>query len=307
MKCDVLFINPGDQRRTYQSLDEEFTAIAPPAWAALLAGRVRGNGHTVALYDVNVEGWPRDGASAVLGGYDPQLIVLMVYGHQPSASTQTMPAASRIARDIKAFNKEIPLAMGGTHPSALPERTLKEEAVDFVIQGEGAHALDGLIRYLKGKGGIGDMPGVWYKEAGEARQAAAPARLRNLDGELGEYAWDLLPGLDRYRAHNMHCFQDFERSRRDDFSDVRSPYAVVYTSLGCPYFCHYCCIHAVYGKPSIRYWSVERVVSWIDTLVQRHGVRNIRFDDELFILDPKRVERFCDMLIERSYDLNLWA
>jgi radical SAM superfamily enzyme YgiQ (UPF0313 family) len=49
------------------------------------------------------------------------------------------------------------------------------------------------------------------------------------------------------------------------------------------------------------------VISWIDALVEKHGVRNIRIEDELFILAPERVERFCDLLIERGHDLNLWV
>jgi radical SAM superfamily enzyme YgiQ (UPF0313 family) len=42
-------------------------------------------------------------------------------------------------------------------------------------------------------------------------------------------------------------------------------------------------------------------------LTQKYNVRNIRFEDELFILSPERVERFCDILIERKYGLNIWA
>ena len=47
-------------------------------------------------------------------------------------------------------------------------------------------------------------------------------------------------------------------------------------------------------------------MGWLDGLVKK-GVRNIRFDDELFILSPKRVEQFCDMLIERRWRLNIWV
>ncbi len=78
------------------------------------------------------------------------------------------------------------------------------------------------------------------------------------------------------------------------------------TSLGCPFSCHYCCINSVFGQPRARYWSLEKVLSWLDLLADK-GVRNIRFDDELFILSPKRVERFCDMVIERNRDLNFWV
>ncbi|MBI5741896.1 MAG: B12-binding domain-containing radical SAM protein [Nitrospirae bacterium] len=307
METDVLFIHPGDHKKTYQDLSKEFTAVATPAWTLLLADYTRRKGYTTAIYDVNVEGWDENEANRLLSNYNPGLVVLMVYGHNPSASTQTMPAAGRIAADIKRYNRDVPIAMGGTHPSALPERTIMEEDVDYVIQGEGAYTVEGLLRCMKGKGDIKNVKGLWYRGAGGASFTSPAELINNPDEELENYAWDLLPDIRNYRAHNMHCFQDFEKSGKDDFSDVRTPYVAMNTSLGCPYSCSYCCINAVFGKPGIRYWSLERVMSWIDTLVNRYGVRNIRLDDELFLLSPARIERFCDLITERGYDLNFWV
>ena len=45
----------------------------------------------------------------------------------------------------------------------------------------------------------------------------------------------------------------------------------------------------------------------IDTLVTRYGVRNIKVADEMFVLHPKHVLGLCDRIIERGYDLNIWA
>lgn len=307
MKKDILFIHPGNHKKTYQDLSREYTAIATPVWTLLLADHMRNKGFDTVIYDVNVEGWDENTAREVLAKWNPELIVLMVYGHNPSASTQTMPAARNIARDLKRYNSEIPIAIGGIHPSALPERTLREEPVDFVIKGEGAYTIQGLLDSIKGKKDIDNVQGLCFlREDLFICNQPAPV-VKNLDEELGSYAWDLLPDIRNYRAHNMHCFQDFAKSTTDDFSDVRTPYVAMNTSLGCPYSCHYCCINAIFGKPGIRYWSLEKVMSWIDTLVQKYRVRNIRLDDELFILSPQRVERFCDLVIERGYDLNIWV
>lgn len=307
MAIDVLFIHPGNQKRIYQDLSKEFTAIATPVWTSLLAGNTRNNGYPTAIYDVNVEGWDKDVPAELIKKYEPKLVVIMVYGHNPSASTQTMPAAGNIAKDIKLYNSDIPIAMGGIHSSALPQRTLCEEDIDFVIKGEGVYTINGLIKYLNGKCRIEKVPGLCYRKDDSVRFTSQPSIVNDLDEVLGDYAWDLLPDLNKYRAHNMHCFQDFDKSKKEDFSDIRSPYVSMNTSLGCPYSCHYCCINAIFDKPGIRYWSLEKVISWIDTLVNQYGVKNIRFDDELFILSPKRVERFCDMIIERNNDLNFWV
>jgi radical SAM superfamily enzyme YgiQ (UPF0313 family) len=307
VNTDVLFINPGNYQKVYQDLAKEYTAISTPAWTLLLANYIREKEYATAIYDVNVEGWNENTAKEVIAKYNPLLIVMMVYGHQPSASTQTMPAAGRIAVDIKKENADMLIAMGGIHPSALPKRTLSEEKIDFVIQGEGAYTIEGLIKYVKGKTDIKNIKGLWFKKDGVVNFTSPAPLIKNLDEELPDYAWDLLPDINNYRAHNMHCFQDFEKSRKEDFSDVRSPYIAMNTSLGCPYSCHFCCINTIFKKPGIRYWSLERVMSWLDTAFNKYKVRNIRFDDELFILSPQRVEKFCDMLIERKYDLNIWV
>lgn len=307
MSTDILFIHPGNHRKVYQNLSREYTAVAPPVWVSLLASYMRNKGYNIVIYDMNVEGWDNATPKILIDSYNPRLIVIMVYGHQPSASTQTMPGAGKAARDIKQYNKDIPIAMGGTHPSALPEMTIKEENIDFVIQGEGVYTIEGLINYIKGKGVMRNIKGLWFKDNDIIKFTSPPPIVENLDKELTDYAWDLLPDLSNYRAHNMHCLQYSEYSRKDDFTDIRSPYVTLNTSLGCPYSCSFCCINAIFGKPGIRYWSLDRVASWIDALVNKYRVRNIRFDDELFILSPKRVERFCDLMIERNYDVNIWV
>jgi len=307
MSTDVLFIHPGNQSKDYQGLSREFTAIATPSWTLLLAQFVRNTGITVALYDVNVEGWSSETASALLSSYNPNLVLMMVYGHHPSASTQTMPAARRIANDLKRINKDLPIAFGGTHPSALPERTLLEEPIDFVIQGEGVHCIAKLAKSVRSDFDLNAIPGLWFRKNGVSTLSSPPALIENLDRELDGYAWDLLPRLDTYRAHNMHCFQDFRNSEREDFLDIRSPYVALNTSLGCPFSCNYCCINAIFGKPGIRYWSTDTVASWLHQLSVNFGVRNVRFDDELFLLSASRVEDLCDKLIEMDLNLNIWV
>ncbi len=114
--------------------------------------------------------------------------------------------------------------------------------------------------------------------------------------------------MPKYRAHNWHCFGGL----------TRQPYAAMYTTLGCPYHCTFCCIQAPFksgerlgglssGTNSYRRWSPETVMREIDSLYNRYGVRNLKIADEMFVLHPKHVIRICDQLIERGYDLNIWA
>ena len=89
--------------------------------------------------------------------------------------------------------------------------------------------------------------------------------MRSLD-EIPMPAWDLLP-MEKYRAHNWHCFDHIEE---------RQPYAVLYTSLGCPFDCSFCCINALFGKHMIRYRSLDKVIAELDFLVNTYGIKNIK-------------------------------
>tara|TARA_B100001964_G_scaffold181915_1_gene201252 strand:- start:226 stop:447 length:222 start_codon:yes stop_codon:yes gene_type:complete len=52
---DVLFINPNNSKKTYQSLSNRFSAIEPPTWSLLLASSCRSIGFKVNILDANAE------------------------------------------------------------------------------------------------------------------------------------------------------------------------------------------------------------------------------------------------------------
>ena len=131
---DVLLINPGDRKQIYQGLGDEFSAIEPPVFAGLFATFLRQKGHSVVIYDAPAMMASTDEVARIATeDYAAKLIVIVVYGLQPSASTQNMTAAGGIARKIKDAEVGAKIMMTGTHPAALPFETMRSEAVDFVV------------------------------------------------------------------------------------------------------------------------------------------------------------------------------
>lgn len=306
---DLLLINPGSRMQVYQALGKELAAVEPPVWAGMMASFVRGRGHSVAVLDAEAERLTPAQVAERVEAAAPRLAAIVVYGHQPSASTQNMPAAGATASAIKERLPEQPLILLGGHVASLPERTLSEEAADYVATGEGLYTLVDLIDALSAVSPrLDQVRGLGFRaEDGSIRFNAPAPLLAQLDADMPGLAWDLLP-MERYRAHNWHCFGHLERE----------PYAAIYTSLGCPYHCTFCCIQAPFrsgerqsaaNKPvnSYRMWSAAAVLAQIDTLVTQYGVRNVKIADEMFVLNPRHVETICDGLIERGYDLNIWA
>ncbi len=297
---DVLLVNPGCRNAVYQALGDTFSAIETPSLAALFATYIRNKGYTVAIVDAPANNLSPEGvAHHISEHYCPVLIVMVVYGFQPSASTQNMTAASETCDALKRLHPDYKILMTGTHPAALPEKTLREERVDFVCSREGPDTILLTMQALKQNSDVfSAIPSLWYKSANGELQSTPPGPLmENLDEEMPGAAWDLLP-MDKYRAHNWHCFEHIHE---------RQPYASVHTSLGCPYKCTFCCINAPFGKSSYRMWSPASVIKEIDVLVNQYGIKNIKFVDEMFVLNKHHVHGICDLIIERGYKLNIWA
>lgn len=284
----------------YGELGVLFSGIEPPVWTALVAGFIREKGLSVKIIDADAQEWSPEYTARRITEHEPLLVGVGSLGVNPSASsTPKMAAASKVLNVLKDKAPYIKTFLYGIHPSALPERTLKEEPVDFVCKGECFYTVLELLRMLKNGKETKDyrIDGLWYRDGDKIIQGGWGRLIGNLN-ELPFPSWDLLP-MDKYRAHNWHCFGHLEQ---------RQPYAVIYTSLGCPYNCMYCNIGALYnGRPGIRFRSPGKVIEEIDFLVSNYKVKNIKIVDELFVVQESRIIEICDLITQRGYDLNIWA
>ena len=297
---NVLFVRPNDKKSIYGSLAPSISAIEPPVWALVLAAYLREQGFAVGCLDAEVTNEDPIVSATRIEAEDPQLVCVVTLGSNLSASTWKMAGTRVLIEEIRRINPNRRIILWGLHPSALPEQSLREEKVDFVCQGEGFQTLALLLRSLQDERiSRADIPGLWFydnENAVKINHGPVAAIMENLDS-LPLPAWDLVP-VSKYRAHNWHCFEDLSQ---------RSPYATIYTSLGCPFHCSFCALHTLFGSSSVRFRSPENVMDEIDLLVKEYGVRNIKILDECFVLKPSHVEEICDRIIEAGYNLNIWA
>ena len=282
---DLLLISPDSSREVYQGLADKHTAIETPTWALLLAGALRKD-YSVAILDPLAERLTDIDVCERVVNMRPRLIAFVVYGQNPNSGTTNMVGALRLAKALR--QPGIPIAFIGPHASALPEETLKLDCVDYVLPGDGLQALRYLLKH------------------GEARPQVLWGPLADAS-EFTEYPWDLLPSLKNYRAYNWFAGYDDAQ---------RSPYAAIYTSLGCVFKCDFCMINMVNRtSPSqrdaaeasgMRFLPVDMVLREFEKLAEL-GVKNVRIADEMFFLNRQHYIPILNGLVERNLGLNLWA
>jgi len=287
---DILFVHTNSSNQTFQSLSK-YAAIEPPIWAALLANSMRTFGVSVGILDCEAFQLNTEESYNHIKQINPKLVCFVQFGQHPSASAQSMQGTHEL---LEMMDFEFKTILVGLYPSALPKKTLEDEKCDFVCEGEGVDTLLGLVE--SDLRNVKKVPRLWYRDEDEIKFTTKTPIIENLKGVLPGMAWDLLP-MEKYR-NTVH----FSLTNNND----RTPFAALYTSLGCPYKCDFCCINAPFGKSVFRYWDPEFIITEFDKIANM-GIRNIKIADEMFVLNKNHFLKICDLIIERGYDFNIWA
>jgi hypothetical protein len=207
---DILFVHPNASKKIYQDLATNHSAIEPPIWAGMLANSVRIAGYSTGILDCEVEGLNLVSAEKRIQEYKPRIVCIVVYGQQPSASSQNMTGASALAKQIKEINPDTFVLLVGGHVAALPSETLAaESSVDAVCQNEGIYTIRALLQVssLRNDGQLKLVDGLAFRDSEGNVLVNKPSRIvskKDLEMDLPGVAWDLLPDLKRYRTAGWH-------------------------------------------------------------------------------------------------------
>lgn len=312
---DILFVHPNAANKIYQGLANEHSALEPPIWAAMLANSVRKANYSVAILDTELERLNYIDAANTIKDYNARIVCFVVYGQQPSASSQNMEGATNAAKMLKAISSDQFVLFVGGHVAALPRETLNyEKSIDAVCQNEGVYTIRDLLKIqdLNDNNLLRKVNGLCFRSRNSDFIFTNPSMpivpKDKLEEDLPGMAWDLLPPLSRYRTAGWHSWSN---------KSEKQPFGALYTSLGCPYRCSFCMINIINRTDQddnissadsnyFRYWSPEFIISQFDYLATQ-GVKNVKIADELFVLNPNHFMKICDMIIERKYDFNIWA
>lgn len=257
--------------------------IQPSLGLGYLAAQIRKD-HEVKIVDCIKEHLPGPQLLPVLESFKPDVVGCQCY-------SMDLPMLKPALQTVKSFNKNIVTIVGGAHPTAAPQHTLKYFAglADFIFVGEGEIGFPIFLRELHAPGGpeLRKAPGLGWMEDGKLR-LNPKAQVENLD-DLGMPAWDLImPESYPFSPHGVVC-RDF-------------PIAPVMATRGCPYMCTFCSS----ANTKLRKRSVSLVLDEVRLLQKEHGIREFHMVDDNFTLDMDYAKEFARALLDNNIKAH-WA
>ncbi|MCX8052415.1 MAG: B12-binding domain-containing radical SAM protein [Armatimonadetes bacterium] len=183
-----------------------------------------------------------------------------------STTTSTAPEGYRIADRIREAG--IPVVMGGSHVTFLPDEALQH--ADFCVRGEGEHTLMELVDAIEFGSGFGGVAGLSYRVGDEIRHNPPRELVRNLDS-LPFPDLSLIRGREKVKL---------------------TPIA---TSRGCPHNCNFCSVIKMFGR-GCRQRSVDNVLEELRYL----NPATVFFYDDNFAGNKERAKILLDRMLSEG-------
>jgi len=250
-------------------------AKIPPLNLLYIASVLKTEGHDVHFIDALAEQKTLQDITPTLRHTD---VIIM---STSSMSFQEDVAFLRAAKNLGGNPTSI---VFGSHPTFMPDQSLREDSIDLLVQREPEFIIRDVVASIA-RGGTGrEIRGVAYKKDGRTIINKPPPFIKNLDD---------LPFPDR----------SLLPADVDYFNPIikRTPYTALMTSRGCPGQCTFCTVPKFYGG-LIRSRSVKNVLSEL-RLIESQGYKEVWFRDETFTYFPKRNKEICRKIIEEGIDL----
>ncbi|MEN6458360.1 MAG: radical SAM protein [Thermoguttaceae bacterium] len=239
----------------------------PPISLATLAAIAKKHG-PVCLVDGNVEKLTLEDVIRDVREQAADLIVV-------NTGFPSIDGDMRVAKAIKEAVPQAKVAAFGVYFTMLEREGFENYPfLDFAMLGEPEDTLDELLAAMAtAKTDYSEIRGLAWRSAGAVTINAPRPLIEDLD-RLPIPDRSLLKN-DRYRLpHNNRTF------------------TLIPSGRGCPYPCVYCIVNAYYGRKA-RKRSVDGIIREVQECVDKYGIEEFLFWEEVFTLDRDYVLDVC--------------
>lgn len=255
-----------------------------PIWLSYAAGALEQAGHEVLLLDAPAVDLDREAVMDRARDFAPDLVVV-------ETSTPSIRSDAAVADSLAAVAQQVLLV--GTHPAALPERTVQlGERFSGVVTGEYEMPLLGVCEAIRSGSGLRDVPGLCLRE-GEGTVLTGR-------GELVEDL-DSLPWVSRVYARHLPI-------ERYNNPNALHPQVMIMGGRGCPFGCSFCVFPQTLTGRRLRRRSVEDIVDevlWVQENLPQ--VRAVFFEDDTISVDRERLRRLAAEMVRRGVEISWTA
>ncbi len=194
--------------------------------------------------------------------------------------------AAKLIKNIK----NIPIILGGIHPTMLPLETIKNKYVDIIVKGEGEIKLLNIVKNLKENRDLSLVKGIIYKSNDKIIETEMQNEYIDLN-KMNIPKYDFVD-IDYYKTAARHYFPE-----KINVIDLN-------TDRGCPYRCGFC-YNLNFNNRKWRYINEDRLIDIIVTVKNKYDIKGFNFVSDNFFVNQDRVKKFCSSLIEKKIDI-LW-
>lgn len=189
----------------------------------------------------------------------------------------------RCARFIKDTNPAIPVLWGGWHATILPEQTLKEDFIDYVITGQAEHPFRTFTEALLNGTDVRLTPNLCYKNQNDI--------IINPPSGFCDFN-DYPPvNYELVDINNYIYYPSFAKKS-----------IVYFASHGCPYSCNFCAMATYYRQKWIPV-QIQTIIRDLKYFKEKAGIDSVFFQDDNFFSNKAFCLELCQTLIDEKLDL----
>ena len=267
----------------------------PPLGIAYIAAVLEKAGYEVSILDAFIEGWDRSERitpEKLLVGISFDEIRLRIEKLNPdlvgitSMFTSQRKNVHQIAKIVKEISINIPVIVGGAHPSAATSSVIQDKNIDFAVLGEGENSILPLFDAIENNLDFSKLNGIAYLDDNSDEIIIDKSeQIEDLD-TIPFPARHLLP-MDKY----------FEAGIRHGGENKGEKALSMISSRGCQYKCNFCTAFVVFTRrPRMR--SAQNVIEEIKQLISVYGIDEIWFEDDQHLAKRNRTIELLDALKE---------
>lgn len=280
----TVLINPPLSAHEQAGGLEEVENVMQPLGIGYIAAVLEKNNFDVKIIDCRVSKIDFIKLLEILKRLNPDVIGM----------TATVLDIQKSIKFAEILKKEFPdaiLVLGGPHLTSAPLKTMEQSVFDIGVIAEGEYTMLDLVKALSELNS--------NKLTQEKLKKIKGIVFRNKDNKI-EFSEQrpYIHNLDELPFPARHLYPPLSKYRPVPASYIKLPLGHIMTSRGCPNQCIFC-DRKIFGN-KFRARSPKNVVDELEQIIKVYKAKEVKFFDDTFTLDKKRVYEIFEEIKRRN-------